>query len=81
MPNHKIFDLYTNYLLTSFSYTTATGLSELVDGELSHDPITRFLSREDLTLKTLWKAVKQEVREILDHYSNVNKKTNNDAFL
>ena len=64
MNNNNIFDLYTDYLLTSFSYTTATGLSELLDGELSHDQITRFLSSKDLTSKELWKAVKKEVREI-----------------
>jgi hypothetical protein len=33
-----IFDLYTDYLITSFSYTTATGLSGLVDNAISHDP-------------------------------------------
>jgi len=66
MNNNKIFDLYTDYLLTSFSYTTATGLSELLDGELSHDQITRFLSSKDLTSKELWKAVKKDVREIED---------------
>jgi len=66
MNDNNIFDLYTDYLLTSFSYTTATGLSELVDGELSHDQITRFLSRQDFTSKALWKSVKKEVREIED---------------
>jgi hypothetical protein len=64
MNNNDIFDLYTDYLITSFSHTTATGLSQLVDGALSHDQITRFLSGKDLTSKELWKAVKKEVREI-----------------
>jgi hypothetical protein len=41
-----IFDLYTDYLITSFSYTTATGLSGLVDNAISHDPLTRFLSQQ-----------------------------------
>jgi hypothetical protein len=41
-----IFDLYTDYLITSFSYTTATGLSGLVDNAISHDPVTRFLSQQ-----------------------------------
>jgi hypothetical protein len=40
-----IFDLYTDYLITSFSHTTATGLSGLVDNAISHDPVTRFFSR------------------------------------
>jgi hypothetical protein len=46
-----IFDLYTDYLITSFSYTTATGLSGLVDNAISHDSVTRFLSQQDFTSK------------------------------
>ncbi len=37
-------DIYSDYLLASFSYTTATGLSRLTEGEISHDQVTRFLS-------------------------------------
>ena len=37
-------DLYTDYLLRSTGPTTATGLSRLLDGGLSHDHITRWLS-------------------------------------
>jgi hypothetical protein len=44
MKTPDIFDLYTDYLITSFSHTTATGLSGLVDNAISHDPVTRFLS-------------------------------------
>ena len=40
-------DLYTDYLLSSFGQTSATGLSRLVEGELSHDSISRFLSCND----------------------------------
>ena len=64
MKKHDIFDLYADYLITSFSYTTATGLSNLVDNEISHDQITRFLSQEDFTSKELWKVMKKAVREI-----------------
>jgi hypothetical protein len=59
-----IFDLYTDYLITSFSYTTATGLSGLVDNAISHDPVTRFLSQQDFTSKELGKVIKKTVREI-----------------
>ncbi len=45
MKTPDIFDLYTDYLITSFSHTTATGLSGLVDNAISHDPVTRFLSQ------------------------------------
>lgn len=55
-------DLYSDYLLSSFGQTTATGLSSLVNGTISHDKITRFLSECDFTPKDLWKLVKKEVR-------------------
>lgn len=37
-------DLYTDYLLSSTGATMATGLSRLLEGALSHDHITRWLS-------------------------------------
>ena len=37
-------DLYTDYLLSSTGPTTATGLSRLLEGMLSHDHVTRWLS-------------------------------------
>ncbi|MDR1225073.1 MAG: hypothetical protein LBL07_19665, partial [Tannerella sp.] len=37
-------DLYTDYLLSSTGIATATGLSRLLEGELSHDKISRLLS-------------------------------------
>jgi len=38
-----LLELYSDYLLSSFGATTATGLSALVDGAVSHDQVTRFL--------------------------------------
>ena len=64
MKQHDIFDLYTDYLITSFGQTTATGLAELLEGEVSHDQVTRFLSSKDFTSKDLWKSLKKEVRAI-----------------
>ena len=64
MKTPDIFDLYADYLITSFSDTTATGLSGLVDNVISHDQVTRFLSQQDLTSKELWKVIKKTVREI-----------------
>lgn len=55
-------DLYTDYLLSSFGQTSATGLSRLVDGQISHDSITRFLSGKALSSSTLWQSVKALVR-------------------
>ena len=55
-------ELYTDYLLSSFGATTATGLSATLEGAVSHDQVTRFLSREDYNSKTLWQQVKPMVR-------------------
>lgn len=62
--NKPLLDLYSDYLLASFSATTATGLSAALNGEVSHDKITRFLSEDDFTSKNLWKLVKPVVRKI-----------------
>ena len=56
-------DLYTDYLLSSFGQTSATGLSRLVDGDISHDSISRFLSGNEFTSRTLWQKVKPLVRK------------------
>jgi hypothetical protein len=56
-------DLYTAYLLSSFSQVTATGLSSLLDGSISHDKITRMLSAQSYDSKALWHEVKPLVRE------------------
>jgi len=56
-------DLYTDYLLSSFGQVTATGLSNLLDGSLSHDKITRTLSGQEYSSKDLWREVKTLVRD------------------
>ena len=63
MKNSEL-ELYTDYLLSSFGATTATGLSAMVQGDVSHDRITRFLSRQDYTSKDLWLQVKTMVRQV-----------------
>lgn len=60
----QLLETYTDYLMSSFSYTTATGLSMMVEGEISHDKVTRFLSSKDFTSADLWEMVKPAVREI-----------------
>jgi hypothetical protein len=57
-----ILDLYSDYLLYSSGQTTATGLSEILGGCISHDKITRTLSSESFDAKALWKRVKKFVR-------------------
>ena len=40
----SLLDLYSDYLISSFGQTSATGLSRLSDGAVSHVLVTRFLS-------------------------------------
>jgi hypothetical protein len=58
----KEMDLYTDYLLSSFGQVTATGLSGLLEGVVSHDKITRMLSGQEYSSKDLWHEVKPLVR-------------------
>lgn len=60
----EILDIYSDYLLSSFSYTSATGLSRLLEGSLSHDRITRFLSSNASTPSDLWLLVKPLVGQV-----------------
>jgi len=60
----NLLDLYSDYLLSSFGATTATGLSALLDGQVSHDQVTRFLSGSGYDSQTLWQQVKPVVRSI-----------------
>ncbi|KJR40468.1 transposase, IS4 family protein, partial [Candidatus Magnetoovum chiemensis] len=60
----EMLDLYSDYLIGSFSQTTATTLSQLLDGIISHDKVTRFLSKSDYTSVDLWKLVKPTVRSV-----------------
>jgi hypothetical protein len=46
--NKDLLELYSNYLLSTFSHTTATGLSAMTNGAISHDKITRFLGEKGL---------------------------------
>ena len=64
MKQQAIADLYSDYLLASFGATTATGLSELLAGEISHDQVTRYLAGPKKTASELWRTVKAFVREI-----------------
>ena len=63
MDQHLL-DLYSDYLIASFSLATATGLSALVDDAYSHDQITRFLGQKRYDQKTYWKTIKPMVRRV-----------------
>jgi hypothetical protein len=57
-------DLCTDYLLGACGFATATGLSEMVDRQVSHDKVTRFLSARQYTSKDLWAQVKPTLRSV-----------------
>jgi hypothetical protein len=64
MKNGKLLDLYSDYLISAFGQTTATGLSALLNGEISHDQMQRSLAGEEQTSADLWRIAKPHVRKI-----------------
>jgi len=64
MKQKQLLDLYSDYLLASFGATTATGLSALLSGDVSHDQVTRHLSGRKKTSADLWLVVKRFVRTL-----------------
>lgn len=63
MNVNNLLDLYTDYLMVTPSYSTATGLSAVTGNQVSHDQITRLLSGS-LDSRTLWREVKPMVHDI-----------------
>lgn len=55
-------DLYTDYLISSSSYTTATGMASLLS--IKHDKITRELSKGSYDSRYLWKKAKPYIEEL-----------------
>jgi hypothetical protein len=55
-------DLYTDYLISSTGQTSATGLSRLLDGAVSHDQVTRWLTHSYLDSRQVWAAAKPLIR-------------------
>lgn len=62
--NKKLLSIYIDYIISSFGPTTATNLSLLLEGEISHDQITRLLSNSYFSSGYLWLSVKSTVREV-----------------
>ena len=62
--NTKYLDLYTDYPAVTFGYARATGLSHMLDGNISHDKSTRFPADGEWDFKDLWKQVRPTVREV-----------------
>src|SRR5271169_3977507 len=62
--NKNMLDIYTDFLICSTSYTTATALSRATGNAISHDSVTRFLSAEDFAPSDLWQFAKPLTRSI-----------------
>ena len=56
---NSLLDLYTDYLISQNKYATSTGFSNLVNGSISHDKMTRFLNGKLLGSNELWDYISQ----------------------
>ena len=56
--------MYSDYRISAFGQTTATRLSSLLNGEISHDQILRLLASKAQTSADLWRMAKPHVRKI-----------------
>lgn len=64
MNDNELLDIYSDYLISAFDLTTATGLAGLLGGAVSHDRLQRVLARRELTSADLWRLVKPHVRAV-----------------
>ena len=64
MTDKELFELYSDYLISAFGQTTATGLSAFLDGQISHAQVQRFLAGTKRTSADVWHIVKPHVRAI-----------------
>jgi hypothetical protein len=72
MEKEKL-ELYTGYLICNSGFATPTGLSAMMEGDMSHDQLTRYLSAREYTSKDLWREVKMTVRQIKQEDFNSKK--------
>ncbi|QNR81833.1 hypothetical protein ICC15_08050 [Piscirickettsia salmonis] len=64
--NKELLDIYSDYLISQNHYATATGLSDLLEGSISHDKVTRFLNKNHFGSKELWSYVKKQVCDTVE---------------
>ena len=58
----NLLDIYSGYLICQNKHTTATVLSDMLPGDISHDKITRYLNYQDLGSKICGDINKPEIR-------------------
>ena len=64
MDVNNLSELYEEMLLISPGLVTATGISKVMDNEVSHDKITRLLSGGIFSEKYIWQKAKPLCHEI-----------------
>jgi hypothetical protein len=67
-----LLDIYSDYLIAQTQYATATGLSNLLEGSISHDRFTRLLNGNTFDAKDLWQFV-THVTQPLTRLHNMRK--------
>jgi hypothetical protein len=60
--NKNLLDIYSDYLIAQKGLATAIGLSQMLDGQINHNKITKFLNRPESSSKELWEYVKPTIR-------------------
>jgi len=60
----RLLDLYSDYLIATFSLATATGLSKMVDEAYNHDQITRSPGKKQQDQTRYWTRIKSTVRQV-----------------
>jgi hypothetical protein len=66
-------DLYSDYLISSFGATTATGLDRLLERDINHDEVTQWLAHKARTSGGFWVKAKPYVRKIESKEGEQNK--------
>lgn len=64
MTDKELLDIYSDYLISAFGPTTATGLAASLDGQLSHDRIQRLLASEQPTSADVWRIGTPHLRAV-----------------
>lgn len=60
----ELLDVYSEYLICSFGQVTATGLEQVLNGEVSHDQVSRALNSKKRTAADYWRIVKPVIRKM-----------------
>ncbi len=64
MKHPELMDLYTDFLTSSPNLASSLLLAQILNGEISHDSITRMLAQPELDQKAYWKSIKKTVRRV-----------------